>query len=149
MLPKIYLAKSLQKCKDKWNQETLKRQLSRSENRKWKWKKLGKLTFPKIIMFCKKNLGNILIDKAIMLNLLSRKMQKKQYLKRLQSNHFTKNVSLKLWFFLVRIFPYSDWILRDTSYLSVFSPNEGKYGPEKIPYLDTFHAVDDLKKINH
>ena len=23
----------------------------------------------------------------------------------------------------------------------VFSPNTGKYGPEKIPYLDTFHAV--------
>ena len=27
-------------------------------------------------------------------------------------------------------------------YLSVFSPNAGKYGPEKIQYLDTFHAVD-------
>ena len=26
-------------------------------------------------------------------------------------------------------------------YLSVFSPNAGKYGPEKTPYLDTFHAV--------
>ena len=26
--------------------------------------------------------------------------------------------------------------------LSVFSPNTGKYGPEKAPYLDTFHAVD-------
>ena len=25
--------------------------------------------------------------------------------------------------------------------LSVFSPNAGKYGPEKTPYLDTFHAV--------
>ena len=24
---------------------------------------------------------------------------------------------------------------------SVFSPNTGKYGPEIIPYLDTFHAV--------
>ena len=24
---------------------------------------------------------------------------------------------------------------------SVFSPNAGKYGPEKTPYLDTFHAV--------
>ena len=24
---------------------------------------------------------------------------------------------------------------------SVFSPNTGKYGPEKTPYLDTFHAV--------
>ena len=44
-------------------------------------------------------------------------------------------------FFLVRIFPHSDWIRRDTSYLSVFSPNVEKYGPEKTPYLDIFHAV--------
>ena len=36
--------------------------------------------------------------------------------------------------FLVRIFPHSD-------YLSIFSPNAGKYGPEKTPYLDTFHKV--------
>ena len=43
--------------------------------------------------------------------------------------------------FLVRIFPHSDWIRRDTPYLSVFSPNVGKYRPEKTPYLDTFHAV--------
>ena len=43
--------------------------------------------------------------------------------------------------FLVRIFPHSDWIRRDTSYCSVFSPNTGKYGPEKTPYLDPFHAV--------
>ena len=28
-----------------------------------------------------------------------------------------------------------------TLYLSVFSPNAGKNGPEKTPYLDTFHAV--------
>ena len=28
-----------------------------------------------------------------------------------------------------------------TKYLFVFSPNAGKYGPEKTPYLDTFHAV--------
>ena len=34
--------------------------------------------------------------------------------------------------FLVRIFPDSDWIQRDTSYLSVFSPNAGKSGPEKL-----------------
>ena len=33
-------------------------------------------------------------------------------------------------FFLVRIFPYSDWIRRNTEYLSVFSPNVGKYGRE-------------------
>ena len=26
-------------------------------------------------------------------------------------------------------------------YLSVFNPNAGKYGPEKTPYSDTFHAV--------
>ena len=41
--------------------------------------------------------------------------------------------------FLVRIFLYSDWIRRYT----------GKYGPEIIPYLDTFYAVFvKLKKKN-
>ena len=44
-------------------------------------------------------------------------------------------------FFLVRIFPHWYWIRRGTPYLSVFSPNAGKYGPEKILYLDTFPAV--------
>ena len=34
-------------------------------------------------------------------------------------------------FFLVRIFLYLDWI-------SIFTPNTGKYGAEKTPYLDTF-----------
>ena len=34
--------------------------------------------------------------------------------------------------FLVSIFPHSDWIRRDTEYLSVFSPNVRKYGPEKL-----------------
>ena len=28
----------------------------------------------------------------------------------------------------------------------LFSPNTGKYGPEKTPYLDTFHAVLDVIK---
>ena len=27
------------------------------------------------------------------------------------------------------------------SVISVLSPNTGNYGPEKPPYLDTFHAV--------
>ena len=27
------------------------------------------------------------------------------------------------------------------SYFLVFSPNTGKYGPEKSPYFDTFYAV--------
>ena len=48
-------------------------------------------------------------------------------------------------FFLVRIFLHSDWIRRDTDYLSVSSPNEGNEGPEKTPYLDTFHALIDIK----
>ena len=30
------------------------------------------------------------------------------------------------------------------SYLSVFSQNAGKYGPEKTPYLDTFHTVSNV-----
>ena len=36
-------------------------------------------------------------------------------------------------------------------YLLVFSPNTGKYGPEKTPYLDTFHEVkiQDMKDKNH
>ena len=34
-------------------------------------------------------------------------------------------------FFLIRIFLHSDWMRWDTPYLSVFSPNAGKYGPEK------------------
>ena len=46
-------------------------------------------------------------------------------------------------YFLVRIFPHSDWIRRDTKYLYVFSPNARKYGPENTPYLDIFHAVQD------
>ena len=34
--------------------------------------------------------------------------------------------------FPARIFPHSDWIRRDNPYLSVFSPNARKYGPEKL-----------------
>ena len=40
--------------------------------------------------------------------------------------HYVKEV------FLVHIFSHSDWIRRDTGYLSVLSPNAGKYGPEKL-----------------
>ena len=31
--------------------------------------------------------------------------------------------------------------------ISVFSPHKGKYGPEKTPYLDTFHAVESKNKL--
>ena len=41
--------------------------------------------------------------------------------------------------FLVRILPHSDSIRRNRKYLSVFSPNAGKYRPEITPYLDTSH----------
>ena len=34
--------------------------------------------------------------------------------------------------FLVRVFSYPDWIRRNAEYLSVFSPNAGKYGSEKL-----------------
>ena len=40
--------------------------------------------------------------------------------------------------------PYFPSFGLNTSYLSVFSPNAGKYGPEKTPYLDTFYAVKDI-----
>ena len=43
-----------------------------------------------------------------------------------------REMCLNTEFFLVRIFPNSDWIRRDTSYLSLFSTNAGKYGPEKL-----------------
>ena len=47
---------------------------------------------------------------------------------------------------LVRIFPHSDWIRGDMVYLSVFSPNEGKCGPEwlRIRALFTLWKSDLL-----
>ena len=39
--------------------------------------------------------------------------------------------------FLYRVFLHSDWIRRVILYLFVFSPNKGKYGPEKLQ-LRTF-----------
>ena len=34
--------------------------------------------------------------------------------------------------------------LKVEKYFSVFSANAGKFGPEKTPYLGTFHAVNSL-----
>ena len=50
--------------------------------------------------------------------------------------------------FLVRILPHSEWIWRDISYLSVFTPSVGKNGPEITPYLDTFHTVHVIRNSN-
>ena len=43
--------------------------------------------------------------------------------------------------------PYFPAFGLNTPYLSVFSLNVGKYGLEKTPYLDTFHAVLKEEKI--
>ena len=37
--------------------------------------------------------------------------------------------------------PYFPAFGQNTERYSVFSPNTRKYGPEKTPYLDAFHAV--------
>ena len=50
-------------------------------------------------------------------------------------------------FFLVRVFPHSNWIRRDTPYLSVFNSNAEKHRPEKTPHFDTFHAVSVFFKV--
>ena len=33
----------------------------------------------------------------------------------------------------------------DLPWISIFTPNAGKYGPEKCPYLNTFHTVTTQK----
>ena len=50
---------------------------------------------------------------------------------------------------LVRIFPHSDWIRRDTPYLSAFSPNAGNTCQEKSEYehssrSDGSHISDEV-----
>ena len=42
--------------------------------------------------------------------------------------------------------PYFPAFGLNTSYLSVSSPNVGRYGPEITPYLDTFQAVTTLRR---
>ena len=46
--------------------------------------------------------------------------------------HFTTWKVSVFGVFLVLNFPHSNWIWRDTPYLSVFCLNTGKYGPEKL-----------------
>ena len=64
-------------------------------------------------------------------------VRKKVLLLMLTSIHLSLSIALRkkypnTEFFLVRIFPHLNWIRRDTEYLSLFSPNVGKYGPEKL-----------------
>ena len=64
--------------------------------------------------------------------------------------HCVKSVQIRRFFCSVfsRIRTEYGEILRILSlrYLSVFSPNAGKYGPEKTPYLDTFHTISNAEK---
>ena len=46
--------------------------------------------------------------------------------------------------FLVRIFSHLNWTRRDTEYLSLFSPNVGKYGIEKLRIGHFWHSDVDL-----
>ena len=50
--------------------------------------------------------------------------------------HCVKSVQIRSFFWSV----FPEFGLNTERY-RVFSPNVGKYGPEKTPYLDTFHAV--------
>ena len=50
--------------------------------------------------------------------------------------HYAKSVRIRI--FLVRILPHSEWIGRDREYLSVFSPNMGKYGPDNLQIRTLF-----------
>ena len=49
---------------------------------------------------------------------------------------------------MVRIFPHSDWIRRDTDYLSVFSPNMGICGQNNSEYGHFLRSACPLNKEN-
>ena len=49
--------------------------------------------------------------------------------------------------FLVRIFSHLDWIRRDIPHLSVFSPNVGKYRPEKHQIRILFTQCNILRSV--
>ena len=52
-----------------------------------------------------------------------------------------KNEGIIIWYFKAIGMMPSRILNLSLKYLSVFSPNAKKYGPEKTPYLDTFYAV--------
>ena len=52
--------------------------------------------------------------------------------------------SVRIRSFPVRIFPHPDWKRIDTEYLSVFSPNAGKYGKEKLRIRTLFTQCSSL-----
>ena len=56
-----------------------------------------------------------------------------------KTTHCVKSVQIRSFFWSVFSRIWTEY--RDTKYLSVFSANAGKCGPEKTSYLDNFHAV--------
>ena len=56
---------------------------------------------------------------------------------------FVKSVQTRIFFWSVFSCIRTEYRVfsPNTGKYRVFSPNTGKYGPEKTPYLDTFHAV--------
>ena len=56
--------------------------------------------------------------------------------------------SVRIRIFSVRIFPHLDRNWRDTTYLSVFSPNVGKYGPEKLrmKWVEITYIIRSLER---
>ena len=84
------------------------------------------------------------IDKPIY---LSQKSRSSIFI--LEQSHCVKSVQIRSFFWSVfsRIWTECGEIRSiSPQYLSVFSPNEGKYGTEKTPYLDTFHTVSAFKQ---
>ena len=70
----------------------------------------------------------------------------------INQDEYMMNGKIMFQYFFAGKFPvyvFSNWpTLREkcpnTEYLSTFSPNAGKYGLQKTPYLDIFHAVRSL-----
>ena len=60
--------------------------------------------------------------------------------------HYVKSVQIQSFFLSVFSLIWTEY--RDLL-MSVFSPNTGKYGPVKTPYLNTFHAVLALAHTHH
>ena len=58
------------------------------------------------------------------------------------NRHCVKSAKIRSFFWSIFSRKNADLLLQ----ISVFSPNTGKYGLEKTPYLDTFHAVRESCK---
>ena len=70
----------------------------------------------------------------------------KLYITIFETHHCVKSILIRSYSgpHFSRIFPHSNWIQRDTLYLSVFSSNVGKFGKnadQNTPNKDTFYAV--------